>query len=265
MPAAPDRSAVAVVAYYFARFDKEALRQLGYSTWRQAYADVGAKLGVKDTYVKNRRDGFDPLFTWRRGWWQRPPSLSEAHIHRLLADIDAGPLRVLVARLLDSQDAPEGRLLDTLLTNTPAEPVNRQNDNGNQRALTGAAAETLFIELHNAGRSGFAGELLDKRLTGEGYDFLLRSPGRPDQYIELKGTAGQSGGVSFTPKEWMVAQNSGEQFWLVVVSSVHDKPALQLINNPAAALQARQQFYTVIQTSWQITAAELLSNRASIP
>jgi hypothetical protein len=257
MPAAPDRSAVAVVAYYFARFDKEAIQRLGYSTWREAYADVSNKLGVKGSYVKNRRDGFDPLFAWRRGWWQRPLSASEAHIHSLLANVEAEALRILVSRVLDSPNAPERQLLDTLIS----APTERQASTGNQRGLTGAAAETLFLELHSNGRSGFVGDLLDRRLTGEGYDFLLKSPGQPDQYIELKGTAGQGGGISFTPKEWETAQSAAERFWLVIISNVHGEPTLQIINNPTAVLQARQHFYTVIQTSWQVTAGELLNNR----
>ncbi|HEX8328004.1 MAG TPA: DUF3883 domain-containing protein [Hymenobacter sp.] len=261
MPAAPDRSAVAVVAYYFARFDKGAIQRLGYSTWREAYADVSAKLDVKGSYVKNRRDGFDPLFAWRRGWWQRPLSTSEAHIHGLLADVDEEALRTLVARLLDGPDAPEVRLLDNLLINAPAESKPRQLQTTNQRSITGAVAENLFIELHSAGRSSFTGSLIDRRQHGDGYDFLLQNDGHPDQYIELKGTAGQSGGVSFTPKEWRVAQSVGIRYWLVIISSVHDEPSLQVINNPAASLQPRQHFYTVIQTSWQVPATQL----ATIP
>ncbi|TGD81698.1 DUF3883 domain-containing protein [Hymenobacter wooponensis] len=259
MPAAPDRSAVAVVAYYFARFDNSAYQRLGYLTWREAYADVGAKLGVKGSYVKNRRDGFDPLFTWRRGWWQRPLSASEAHIHSLLADVDEAALYVLVSRLLADAESAEGRLLTGVLSIASPGPVQQQSS-GNQRAITGAAAEELFIELHIKGKSGFVGELLDKRLAGEGYDFLLKNPDEPDQYIELKGTAGQNGGISFTSKEWDVAQAKGDRFWLVVMSSVHDKPTLQIINNPAACLRAQQSFHTVIQTSWRVTAADLNSN-----
>ncbi|QNE42035.1 DUF3883 domain-containing protein (plasmid) [Hymenobacter sp. NBH84] len=250
-----------MAAYYFARFDKEALQKLGYSTWREAYADISSKLGVKSSYVKNRRDGFDPLFAWRRGWWQRPLSASEAQVHSLLADISEEALRTLVARLLDSSDTPEMRLLDNLLVNH-VESRPRQSQNINQRSITGAAAESLFMELHSAGQSNFTGSLLDHRQHGQGYDFLLQNEAQPDQYIELKGTAGQSGGVSFTPKEWQLAQSAGSHYWLVVISSVHDEPSLQIINNPAASLSPRQHFYTVLQTSWQVPAAQLSGNTA---
>lgn len=250
-----------MAAYYFARFDKEALQRLGYSTWREAYADISGKLGVKSSYVKNRRDGFDPLFAWRRGWWQRPLSASEAQVHSLLGDISEEALRTLVARLLDSSDTPETRLLDNLLIN-PAEFQPRQPQTINQRAITGTAAESLFMELHSAGQSNFTGSLLDHRQHGQGYDFLLQNDAQPDQYIELKGTAGQSGGVSFTPKEWQLAQSVGSRYWVVIISSVHDEPSLQIINNPAASLSPRQHFYTVLQTSWQVSAAQLSGNTA---
>lgn len=262
MPIAPDRSAVAVASYYFARFDRGALQKLGYLTWREAYADVSVKLGVKGSYIKNKRDSFDPLFTWRRGWWQRPLSASEAHIHSLLADIDEEALHTLVVRLLDNSASPEIRLLDNLLNSTSVNypPPSPQPQNINQRSITGAAAEVLFMELHSAGHSNFTGKLLDHRQHGKGYDFLLQNNLHPDHYIEVKGTAGQNGGVSFTPKEWQLAQSAGSLYWLVTISSVHDKPSLQIINNPAAYLHPRQQFHTVVQTSWHVSAAQLSNN-----
>lgn len=264
MPITSDRPAVAVVAYYFARFDREALHKIGYSTWRQAYTDVGNRLGVKDSYVKNKRDSFDPLFTWRRGWWQRPLLVSESQIHALLSDMSEESLRTLVSRLLAGRAAPESRLLEQLLTEQPPGTQTRAPQQVNQRSITGAAAEKLFSDLHTAGRSGFTGLLSDRRSTGEGYDFLLQNDDAPDQYIEVKGTAGQSSGISFTPKEWDLAQSAGTRYWLIIISSVHDEPSLQIINNPAASLHPRQHFYTVLQTSWQISARQLADNNNSM-
>lgn len=256
MSTAPDRTAVAVVAYYFARFDKIALQHLGFDTWKAAYDEVGGKLGVKNSYLKNRRDGFDPLFSWRRGWWQRPLSASEGHINSLLTDLDEEAVRTLVLRLLDNANAPETRLLHNVIT-VEAGTISGVVAN-NQRAVTGAAAEALFIEMHSAGQSGFTGTLLDHRLNGNGYDFLIRSQNQPDQFIEVKGAAGDSSGISFTSKEWTKAQQLGNNYWLVVISNVHNEPVLRYLNNPAASLQPRQQFHTVIQTSWQVPASQMI-------
>lgn len=70
-----------VAAVYLSKFDAAALARLGYSTFKEAFADIGQKLGVNPRSVKNKR-------RFRSGFQQRPcrlapegagPQSSEGH------------------------------------------------------------------------------------------------------------------------------------------------------------------------------------------
>ena len=50
-----------VAAFYLSKFDTEALAQLGYATFKEAFADIGNQLGVRPSSVKNKRDDFDSV------------------------------------------------------------------------------------------------------------------------------------------------------------------------------------------------------------
>lgn len=60
------------VAYYLSRVDKEALKQLGYTNYTDAFKKLATILGQKASTIKNMRDEFDPYFdNGRKGWYQR--------------------------------------------------------------------------------------------------------------------------------------------------------------------------------------------------
>ena len=50
-----------IIAYYFSKFDRDAMRELGYSTLTEAFNDLSIKVGKDNGYLKLRRDEFDPL------------------------------------------------------------------------------------------------------------------------------------------------------------------------------------------------------------
>lgn len=52
-----------VAAFYLSKFDAASLTRLGYSTFKEAFADIGQRLGVNPRSVKNKRDDFDPVFS----------------------------------------------------------------------------------------------------------------------------------------------------------------------------------------------------------
>ncbi len=90
------------VAYYLSRFDKEALNNLKYSTWTEAFNDIATRLNVQKHSVKNWRDEFDPLHGHRAGWHKRAMAPSriivadelkkhqEQYIRSLVIDILSG-------------------------------------------------------------------------------------------------------------------------------------------------------------------------------
>lgn len=62
-----------ICAYFFARFNYKAKELLHYKTYKEAWEDIGALLGVNPNSIKNCRDEFDPHFpNNRNGWFQRP-------------------------------------------------------------------------------------------------------------------------------------------------------------------------------------------------
>lgn len=50
-----------IIAYYFSKFDRDAMRELGYSTLTEAFNELSLKVGKENGYLKLRRDEFDPL------------------------------------------------------------------------------------------------------------------------------------------------------------------------------------------------------------
>ena len=60
-----------IVAFYLSKFDKVAKKRLGLSTDAEAFREISRILEVEKNYVKFRRDEFDPIHPWRKGW-QRP-------------------------------------------------------------------------------------------------------------------------------------------------------------------------------------------------
>lgn len=51
-----------VATFYLSKLDVKILARLGYSTLKEAYADIGQQLGVNPRLVKHMRDDFDPVF-----------------------------------------------------------------------------------------------------------------------------------------------------------------------------------------------------------
>lgn len=89
------------VAYYLARFDKEALKSLNYYTWTEAFYDIAEKLKVKHHSVKNWRDEFDPLFDHRAGWHKRPMAPSRIDVSEQLNDLEEKEIREMVLGILN--------------------------------------------------------------------------------------------------------------------------------------------------------------------
>lgn len=104
------------------------------------------------------------------------------------------------------------------------------------RHETGEQAEKLF-QTHYTNISLFTNATLqDMRLKGLGYDFEI-SKDKERYFVEVKGI--KDGGISrvlFTPKEWKVAKQNGENYILVVVNLSQE--TMQVVQNPSRAKES---------------------------
>ncbi|MGQ9910684.1 MAG: helicase-related protein [Candidatus Flexifilum sp.] len=64
------------------------------------------------------------------------------------------------------------------------------------------------------------------------YDIRSTDADGTIRYIEVKGRAGV-GGVELSEREWLTAENLGEDYWLYIVADAKTNPTLSIIRDPA--------------------------------
>lgn len=244
------------VSYYLSRFNNEALINLNYKTWNNAFEDIAKKLHVKRLSVRNWRDEFDPIFQHRKGWHQRPMSPSRVKIVQALEDLNEMQVRGIVNDILSGKIKEEPEEEVQLLSLVTDDTKGKRQNKFILRTPTGKAAENYFILFYNETFIPRKGSLIDCRDLGCGYDFKIESDNL-DTYVEVKGLADVSGGILFTDKEWQVATEKGEDFFLCIVKNVNQKPAISFIQNPASKINPKKNIYTTIQINWSVTENDL--------
>jgi len=79
------------------------------------------------------------------------------------------------------------------------------------------------------------------------------------RYIEVKGRAGV-GGVELSEREWLTAENMGEDYWLYIVTDVKTHPTLTIIRNPVRNLAGdgimKRTRYHIPADVWQGASGE---------
>ena len=192
----PQHTRALIVAYYLSKFDKVAVRSLGFNQAATAFRSVGEVLGVKSTSVKNMRDEFDVLHgNGRVGWRNRPMHPTRIRIDELFGQMCEEELRATVVQILRGQDSGVVDVQHIL------ELESKSNSEASvaSRGQTGAQAENYIIQLAKNGMLPFSGTLLDKRLDACGYDFEIRSRLRPNSLmLEVKGIIGDRGSILMT-------------------------------------------------------------------
>jgi len=243
------------VSYYLARFDSEGYQKLGFGNQIETHTKIGDLLSVNPHTVKNWRDEFDPMFGHRAGWYQRPMSPSRVKVLQALENLDEPQIRAIVKDILSGKLKNEPEENELLLS-----IVSDDNEHSNKkfilRAPTGRAAEEFFINHFKLTKSPISGELIDCRDLGCGYDFRIESATR-NIYIEVKGMADFSGGILFTDKEWTVAKEKADDYFICIVKNIPDDPKISFIQNPSIKLEPKRNIYTTIQINWSITDKEL--------
>lgn len=246
-----------IIAFYLSKFDKSGIKRLGYSTDKEAFESIAGILNVKKNYIKFRRDEFDPIHPWRRGW-QRPMDKRIKRAIDALQDLEESELREIVLQIIKD---PEFRTSEEVREITAIFSENNKHKKEKRsnfilRCPTGKQAEEFFITHFLKSKDPVNGTLVDCRDFGVGFDFRIDTEDR-SYFIEVKGLSECSGGLLFTSKEWIVAKDKAENYYLCVVSNLNKKPGIIFIQNPANKLTAKKNIFTSIQISWSITEKQL--------
>jgi len=216
---------------------------------------IGELLSIPTNTIRNWRDEFDPLFGHRAGWYQRPMTQSRLRVVEALEELDEISIRAIVLDILKGKTFNNVYEKEQLISLVSEKESNLEAGKFILRGPTGRIAEDFFIKSFNNNETPFLGKLIDCRDYGCGYDFRIE--GLETIYIEVKGLAGDTGGVLFTNKEWQVANDKGVLYYLCIIKSIESQSILQFINNPADKFNPNKYIHTVIQVSWSVSEKEL--------
>ncbi|RCU43889.1 DUF3883 domain-containing protein [Chryseobacterium lacus] len=238
-----------VVSYYLSRFNDDAVNNLGYKTWKDAFDDLSDKLQINKHTIKNWRDEFDPFHGHRAGWHQRQPRKTISNIISQFEQLEEFDIRQIAVEIINGNkiDLPE-------IDNSENEVIT--NPIFILRGPTGKKAEQFFIEYHRLNNLPVAGELIDSRDLGCGYDFEIKSKSY-QHFIEVKGLASNIGGLLFTNKEWETAKRERSRYTVCIVSNINDSPEISFINDPFSKLNPKKNIIQTVQVQWSVSNNEL--------
>jgi hypothetical protein len=121
-----------------------------------------------------------------------------------------------------------------------------------RRLITGLAAERYFESVHSTLPEFRGLAIANTTQLGCGYDFKLSGEKNADfLVVEVKGIRGMTGSVSLTPKEFEVATELRDRFYLFVAKNFQKTPCHELFSTPLAGkLQFTRTERVMIQVSW---------------
>jgi hypothetical protein len=246
------------VAYYLSRFDKEAVTNLGFSTFNEAINEISITPDVKRNTLKNWRDEFDPIHPHREGWHQRPMIASRVKVVQALENLDEPEIREIVNDILRQRDFEDSdNAIDLLnLVDENKKSSKKKKRKFVLRSPTGRQAEEFFVKYFNQNRFPVRGKLIDERDFGVGYDYKIKGI-NSSAFVEVKGMVDISGGILLTNKEWFTAKRKADAYYLVIIKALGKNPQVQIIQNPVSKLQAKKSIYATVQVSWSITDKQL--------
>ena len=120
---------------------------------------------------------------------------------------------------------------------------------GKGRDKTGRRSEQAFERYHKRCSLPRAGDLIDVTRDQSGCDYVLKTPTEPDWYFEVKTIAGRD--ILITERQWAVAEEMGDRYWLVLVGKGSGEEIL-FLQNPAATLRPRKETRRVVQTLYKV-------------
>jgi hypothetical protein len=246
----PDRIAIRekriLTGMYLSKYSALGLKRLGFQTYEEAYNAVGYALKGKPLSIKNYRDEFDPFFpNSRKGRRNRDIRNYCKKVLMEYKDLDVDSFTGLIKSFVgydenrwSTIEAKEGR-------------IERASGFAN-RLITGLAAERYFESVHSTLPEFQGCAIENTSQLGCGYDFkLFRQKSCDFLAVEVKGIREKFGSISLTPREYDVATELQDRFYLFVVKNFQKTPYHELFLNPIAGrLQFTRTERVSIQVSW---------------
>ena len=244
-----------IIAFYLSKFNDLALKKLGYKTYKDAFMECGRLIDVKPNFIKLRRDEFDPVYNWRKGWRNRPMAKMVSNIIMLFDDLAEPEMFAIVTDILHHKNTNQYEQLVQSI-----ECASKQNGRAYiHRVITGKLAEKFFEDDFKTNSTLPKGVLKDCRDNGCGYDYEILSRDGSIFYIEVKGISNNGGGILFTSKEWNVALEKEDRYYLCIVRNVTDTiPTIQYIQNPSSNLTPSKNVSTIVQLSYSVPEKDLI-------
>jgi hypothetical protein len=175
-------------------------------------------------------------------------------------ELSESALRAVVLDIITPERRPkvETELHSALQEIKGLEKAKRSNTSTEYapRGPTGRMAEELFISRFHAGLTPFHTILKDCRDDGVGFDFEVMQDA-DHALLEIKGIAKQLGGITFTDKEWKIATERQERYFLGVVVEVIESPRIGFLQNPAQHLYPAYHAYTTVTVNWAVNASQI--------
>lgn len=218
------RDRAILIGLYLSKYNEEALEELGFDGFVQAFNTLGYSIGSKPASIKNYRDEFDPYFpNKRKGWHKRQIRDYCKEFSDDFGHLDFTDFTELIKNIV-IQDYD----IEKLAGETEKKDYSKQIA---KRLATGQAAEEYF-KLHYQKIDRFKNfELVDTRKKAVGFDFEITL--NTNFYcVEVKGLNASKGSILLTEKEFKVANSRKEKYCLFIVSNFIESPAHQYFFNP---------------------------------
>ena len=248
------------IAFYLAKFNKEAYFNLGYGNQSKTHKIIGTILNIKPYTIRNWRDEFDPLFGNRVGWYQRGLSISRIRVLDAIGDLEEYTLRCIVLDILKNGSSDKlSEDFETLVTIIPEENRKNQKRAYVPRNITGRKAEEIFLEWYKSEQKVLPKDksFIDMRDYGCGYDFQIIISDKQVYGIEVKGFLEDEGGILITGKEWETARIMKADYYLIIVSNIDSRPVVSVVNNPFEKIFPKRNLQTIIQVNWTVSQKEI--------
>lgn len=256
----PENELAMIVAFYLSKFGNEGLRNLGFQSYTQAFSHVSRRLSVNQNSVKNWRDEFDPYYDNGRQGWTRKLRPSRQKVMLAFDDLSESAMRAVVLDIIspEARSKVETELHPALQEIKASEkpPKSKKSIEYVPRGPTGRMAEEFFLARFHAGLTPFHGIVGDRRDDGVGFDFEVVKDSQ-HVMLEIKGIAKQPGGITFTDKEWRVANQKQNVYFLGVVVDVIEAPKIGFLQNPAGNLLPAYYAYTTVTVNWSVDATQV--------
>lgn len=216
-----------LIGYGLAKFDNGFVKYFGFSTKHSFYEHL-VSLGIAETtgVVKNRQDMFDPFFeNDRSGWWQRGGDYihRKYHIDSLFGELDGSAYADIVKLHIYSRYYGINEKVQDLGPIVQSRYAAAQNSE--------RQAESFFRSNYQQIAIFEDGKIEDARLYKDGYDFQVEVGGK-FFLADIKGMKGHKGSVWISDGEYEKADKYQDEYALIVVSNLSDKPSMQAVFNP---------------------------------